>query len=211
MVRLLTGSTAAATRYKFEVVPAIAAAKAIAIVREHTAEDGRRVIESLVTAGMPALEVTCTTPGAFDLTDSLRDSAPLVGMGTVLSAAEAVDAAHVGARFIVTPNVSADVINTAHRHGLATIVGCGSATEIVSALELGADAIKVFPAEQLGTGFLKAIHGPLPWAPLIPVGGLDVDNAADWLVAGGIAVGIGSKLTSGLIEKNVAALLANIS
>jgi len=198
-------------RYRFEVLPQIAAAKAIAIVREHTVNDGQRVIESLVKAKMPALEVTCTTPGAFDLTDSLRDSGALVGMGTVLSASEAVDAAHAGAKFIVTPNINADVIRTAHRHGLATLIGCGSATEIVTALELGADAIKVFPAEQLGMGFLKAIHGPLPWAPLIPVGGVDVDNAAEWLSAGGIAVGMGSKLTSGFIERNVKALLASIS
>ena len=203
--------------YRFEVLPQVAAAKAIAIVREHTKADGRRVVDALVGAGMPALEVTCTTPGAFDLVDSLRDGnfgagsrAVLVGMGTVLSAAEAVDAAHAGARFIVTPNVDADVVRVAHRHGLATMIGCGSATEIVTALELGADAVKVFPAEQLGLGFLKAIHGPLPWAPLIPVGGVDANNAAAWLKAGGIAVGLGSKLTAGVIEENVKNLLAGI-
>ena len=199
--------------YRFEIMPQVAAAKAIAIVRESTRTDGRRVVDALVAAGMPALEVTCPTPGAFDLVDSLRDGVALVGMGTVLSASEAVDAAHAGALFIVTPNVDADVIRAAHRHGLATIIGCGTATEIVTALEYGADACKVFPAEQLGMGFIKAIHGPLPHAPLIPVGGVDVANAADWLNAGAVAVGMGSKLTKGdatIIASNVKTLLANL-
>jgi len=183
--------------YRFEVLTRVAAEKAIAIVREPTADAGRRVVDALVRAGMGCLEVTCTTPGAFDLVDSLRGGACLVGMGTVLSPSEAVEAAHAGASFVVTPNVDPDVIHTAHRHGLAALIGCGTATEIVTALEHGADAIKVFPAEQLGPGFLKAVHGPLPWAPLIPVGGVDADNAASWLAAGGIAVGLGSKLTVG--------------
>jgi len=197
--------------YRFEIMPQVAAAKAIAIVREHSAAEGARVVDALVGAKMPALEVTCTTPGAFDLVESLRDGRTLVGVGTVLSASEAVDAAHAGARFIVTPNLDADVVRAAQRHGLATIIGCGTATEIVEALQLGADACKVFPAEQLGMGFLKAIHGPLPWAPLIPVGGVDVANASDWLKAGGVAVGLGSKLTSGDIAANVATLLAGLA
>ena len=196
--------------YKFEVMPRLVAAKAVAIVRERSATEGRRVVDALTGAGMGALEVTCTTPGAFALVESLRDGATLVGVGTVLSASEAVDAAHAGASFIVTPNFEPAVITAAHRHGLAAIVGCGTATEIVHALEAGADACKVFPAEQLGMGFLRAIHGPLPWAPLVPVGGVDAANAADWLAAGGIAVGLGSKLTSGDVAANVATLRRNL-
>jgi len=196
--------------YRFEVMPRLVAAKAVAIVRERSATEGRRVVDALTGAGMGALEVTCTTPGAFALVESLRDGATLVGVGTVLSASEAVDAAHAGASFIVTPNFEPAVITAAHRHGLAAIVGCGTATEIVRALEAGADACKVFPAEQLGMGFLRAIHGPLPWAPLVPVGGVDAANAADWLAAGGIAVGLGSKLTSGDVAANVATLRRNL-
>ena len=183
--------------YRYDIMTRIEKEKAIAIVRQDSAEKGRRVVSVLVDSGISILEVTCGTPGAFDLVDSLRDSTALVGMGTVLSASDAVSAAHAGARFIVTPNVDPDVIQAAHRHGLAALIGCATATEILTALSFGADAIKVFPAEQLGTGFLAAIHGPVPWAPLIPVGGVDVDNARTWLDAGAIAVGLGSHLTSG--------------
>ena len=200
--------------YRYETMARVAAGKAIAIVREPSAEAARRVVADLVGAGMPILEVTCTTPGAFDLVDSLRQADTLVGMGTVLSPAEAVSAAHAGAQFIVTPNVDPAVIATAHRHGLAALIGAASATEIVTALQAGADAIKVFPAEQLGFGFLSAIHGPLPWAPLIPVGGVDVANARAWLNTGAIAVGLGSKLTRGdqaTIQRTVADLLQAVS
>ena len=183
--------------YRYDVMARIAEEKAIAIVREGSAEKGRRVVSVLADAGISVLEVTCTTPGAFDLVDSARDGTALLGMGTVVSASDAVTAAHAGARFIVTPNVDSDVIRAAHRHGLAALVGCATPTEILTALASGADAIKVFPAAQLGMGFLAAIHGPVPWAPLIPVGGVDVDNARAWLDAGAIAVGLGSHLTSG--------------
>ena len=183
--------------YRYDVMNRIAEEKAIAIIRERSAEQGRRVVSVLIDAGISVLEVTCTTPGAFDLVDSVREGPALVGMGTVVSASEAVSAAHAGASFIVTPNVDTDVIHTAHRHGLAALVGCATASEILTALTAGADAIKVFPAEQLGRGFLAAIHGPIPWAPLIPVGGVDVTNARAWLDAGGIAVGLGSRLTAG--------------
>jgi len=199
--------------FRFEVMSHIAQYKAIAIVREKTADRGRQVASAVVKAGLGAVEVTCTTPAAFDIIEGMRGQAAVIGAGTVLSPSEAVSAAHAGATFIVTPNVDADVIRTAHRHGLAAIIGCGTASEIVTALELGADAIKVFPAEQLGMGFLGAIHGPLPWAPLIPVGGVDPSNAAAWLAAGGLAVGMGSRLTAGddaTITTNVQTLLKNI-
>jgi len=200
--------------YRYDIMGHIAQEKMIAIVREASAAQGHRVVSALMNAGISVLEVTCTTPGAFDVVDSLRDGQALVGVGTVLSASEAVDAAHAGARFIVTPNVDPDVIRTAHRHGLAALVGCATASEILTGLEAGADAIKVFPAEQLGMGFLAAIHGPVPWAPLIPVGGVDVSNARAWLGAGAVAVGLGSRLTAGddaAIAERVRALKSQIS
>ena len=226
--------------YRYETMTRLAEGRVVAIVREGNRADGRRVATLLSGLGFPALEVTATTPGAYDIVEELCGSrtpvgtpvgtlvggpvggpvgAPvgtpvgtLVGVGTVLSASQAVDAAQAGAYYVVTPNCCPEVIQSAHRHGLAALVGCATPTEIVTALQAGADAIKVFPADTLGPQFLTAVHGPLPWAPLVPVGGVTVENARTWLDHGAVAVALGSGLTKGTddqIAGRVRQLLAN--
>lgn len=183
-------------QYRWQVVQGIAEAKFVAIVRSGDREHARKLIGALIEGGAPAIEVTMSTPGALALLEEFRGQA-LLGVGTVLSAGQVSAAAGVGARFIVTPNLDLDVVKHSHRHGLATLIGCATPTEIVEALGAGADMIKLFPAGSLGPEFLRAIHGPLPWAPLVPTGGVSVGNAREWLDAGAVALGMGGKLCEG--------------
>lgn len=102
-----------------------------------------------------------------------------------------------GARFLVSPNLSRGVISTAHRHGIPAIPGAATPTEIVAALEAGADMVKLFPASELGVGYLRAVLAALPQAPLVPTGGVDATNARNWLDTGAVALGVGGALTRG--------------
>lgn len=189
-------------QYRWQVAQAVAEAGFVAIVRSGDRGHARELVAALIEGGARAVEVTMTTPGALSLLEEFRGQV-LLGVGTVLSAGQVSEAAAVGARFIVTPNLDVDVVRHAQRHGLATLVGCATTTEIVEALSAGADMIKVFPAGNLGPEFLKAVHGPLPWAPLVPTGGVSISNAPEWLAAGAVALGIGGKLCEGTPEQVV--------
>lgn len=182
--------------YRWQVMSTIADAKFVAIVRSGDRGHAAELVEALIDGGSRVVELTMTTPGALDLVERFADRA-LVGVGTVLSAGQVAAAATAGARFIVTPNLEPEVVTHAHRFGLSTLIGCATTSEVVRALELGADAVKLFPAVQLGPDYLRALHTPIPWAPVIPTGGVSVDNAREWLDAGAVALGIGGTLCAG--------------
>lgn len=137
-----------------------------------------------------------TTPSALrgieQATDELDDV--LMGAGTVLDAPTARQAILAGAQFIVTPTVEPDVIEMAHRYGVVVIPGAMTPTEILTAWEMGADMVKVFPASILGPGYLKAVHGPLPQIPLVPTGGITAENAGEFIRAGAALVCAGGWL-----------------
>jgi 2-dehydro-3-deoxyphosphogluconate aldolase / (4S)-4-hydroxy-2-oxoglutarate aldolase len=114
-----------------------------------------------------------------------------------LDAATARLAILAGARFIVSPGLHPGVVETAHRYGAAVLPGAQTPTEVERALSAGADAVKVFPAAQLGPGWLSAVRAALPHAPLVPTGGITPDTAGQWLDAGALAVGVGGALTAG--------------
>jgi 2-dehydro-3-deoxyphosphogluconate aldolase/(4S)-4-hydroxy-2-oxoglutarate aldolase len=183
-------------RYRWEVAERVRSGRFVAIVRSASAARAREIVAALVAGGAGVVEVTMTTPGALGIVEEFAGEA-LLGVGTVLTEGQVAQAAAAGARFIVTPNLSEPVVRAANRHGLASLVGCGTVTEIVRALELGADFAKVFPASALGLDFVKAAQGPIPWAALVPTGGVSVENAASWLDAGAAAVAIGGRLCEG--------------
>jgi 2-dehydro-3-deoxyphosphogluconate aldolase/(4S)-4-hydroxy-2-oxoglutarate aldolase len=114
----------------------------------------------------------------------------------VIQPEEVERAADAGAQFIVSPNRDFRVIEMSKRRGLASFPGCFTPSEVVEALQAGADAAKIFPAQCLGINFVKALQGPLPQARLIPTGGVTPEVARDYLVAGAWAVGIGSELVN---------------
>jgi 2-dehydro-3-deoxyphosphogluconate aldolase / (4S)-4-hydroxy-2-oxoglutarate aldolase len=178
---------------------AIEAAGCVGILRAGSAADAVAAGRALVAGGLTVIEVAFTTPDAPAAIAELRSACPaaLVGAGTVLDAAAAFAAVRAGAQFLVSPLVSADVLQAGHRYGVAVLPGAATPTEINTAMELGADAVKLFPASSLGVGFLRSVAAAMPQVPFIPTGGIGAADARDWLAAGAVAVGIGGDLTRG--------------
>lgn len=130
----------------------------------------------------------------------------IVGAGTVLDPETARAAIMAGAQFIFSPTVNTETIRMTKRYGVVSIPGALTPTEILMAYEHGADLIKVFPANVYGPTYLKDIHGPLPHIPLMPTGGIDVHNAAEYIKCGAVALGVGSSLVNTKKEINEAYL-----
>jgi len=170
--------------------------KMLAIIRADGAETALACVRTLVEAGITALEVSLTTPGAVDAIAQARseyDPSILIGAGTVLTPAQADEVAAARAGFVVTPAIT----RGAHRSvelGLPLLCGALTPTEVVAALDLGATAVKIFPAKLHGPGYLSELRAPLPDVPLIAVGGVDARSAPKYLSAGALAVGVGSPL-----------------
>lgn len=179
-------------------VAAFAACRMVAIVRgirpAEAAEHGRALYE----AGFRLIEVPLNSPQPFDSIAAIRKALPadaLVGAGTVLSTGRVSDVRNAGGELIVMPHADVDVIVAAKRQGLACVPGVATPTEAFSALKHGADALKMFPAEQLGPAVTKAWRAVVPpVVPLLPVGGVTPDNMGPQLAAGASGFGLGSAL-----------------
>lgn len=154
------------------------------------------IAKSLVDGGIKVLEVTADTPGVMEVVGRLREEVEgaTVGVGTVLDAETARLAILSGAEFIVCPTLSADVIGVGTRYDKLVLPGTFTPTEMLQAYEMGAPAVKVFPAATLGPDFIKHVRGPMPQIPMIPTGGIDLNNAASFIAAGATAVGLGTSL-----------------
>jgi 2-dehydro-3-deoxyphosphogluconate aldolase / (4S)-4-hydroxy-2-oxoglutarate aldolase len=200
--------------YRWELMTRLTEQRVFGIVRTADADTALQAAEAVLDAGLHAVEITLTSPGALDVIERLAARPDvLVGAGTVLDTPSARLALLAGARFLVSPSLHPEVIRTAHRYGAAAIPGTGSPTEIVAALEAGADGVKLYPAAALGPRWLARVREPLPQAPLIPTGGITVEDVPDWIAAGAVACGIGSGLTAGGPEearKRVAELLGRL-
>lgn len=171
----------------------------IAILR---ADSGSKLVEvarALVAGGVTAVEVTLTTPGALSV---IRDTITAIGDSIVMGAGSVLDAEScraallAGAQYIVTPTLRPEVITMCHRYGIPVAIGAMTPSEALAAQELGADFIKLFPAEHLGPAFLKSLLAPLPMLQIIPTGGVTPGNVAEYLAAGAVALGAGSQLVS---------------
>ena len=168
----------------------------LGIIRVQSSKELVQIVEALKNGGLEAVEIAMTTPGALRAIEEAAGGLHGVqmGAGTVLDGPTARQAILAGAQFLVTPTVKPDVIEMAHRYGVVVIPGAMTPTEILTAWELGADMVKVFPADVLGPGYLKAVHGPLPQIPLVPTGGITADNAGEFIEAGAAVVCAGSWL-----------------
>lgn len=176
---------------------AIEDAGVVAVIRMDTPERLPDVVAALVEAGIRALEVTMTVPGAIEHIRRTAATLPdgfVLGAGTVTDADAVHRAIDAGASFIVSPVFRRAVMDAALARGAAVAPGCLTPTEILDAWDAGARLVKVFPATALGPGYLKDIHGPMPHVRLMPTGGVTVDNAGEWIAAGAVAVGVGSSL-----------------
>lgn len=169
----------------------------VAVVRAAEAANLVDVVAALAEGGVAVAEVTFTVPGALDVLKAAKSrlgDRVLLGAGTVLDAESARAALLAGAEFLVSPTLNLDVIRMAKRYDKLVFPGAFTPTEILAAWEAGADVVKVFPAEVVGPAFFKAMRGPLPQIRLMPTGGVDLNNAGDYLRAGACCLGVGSQL-----------------
>ncbi len=172
----------------------------IAIIRADNGDDLVRVVEAVMEGGVRCIEVTMTTPGALQCIETasakLAGADVCLGVGSVLDPETARLAILAGAQYVVSPVTVAGVISMAHRYGRPCMPGAYTPTEIFNAWELGGDIIKVFPASTGGLEHIKAVRAPMPQIPLAPTGGVDLDNLADFVNAGVVAIGVGGNLVS---------------
>ncbi|GGU80403.1 2-keto-3-deoxy-phosphogluconate aldolase [Streptomyces albospinus] len=203
--------------YRWEITRAALAQRVFAIVRSATYDEASATADTLLSAGITSLEISLTTPFALEavttLTRELGDDA-VIGAGTVLDAVSARMAVDAGARFLVSPSLDAEVIRTAHRYGVPVFAGVSTPSEIVRGLELGADALKLFPAAGHHPSWIGDVRAALPQAPLLPTGGVTTQTAPEWIAAGAVAVGMGSALSEGdreTVAKRAADLLARLA
>jgi 2-dehydro-3-deoxyphosphogluconate aldolase/(4S)-4-hydroxy-2-oxoglutarate aldolase len=194
------------------VVEIIRQQRVIGIIRCTTAGEAVRHGQTLLAAGLRAVEVSLTTPGAEDAIRTLAAEAPagtVLGAGTVLDSPSARRCLEAGAAFLVAPTLADQVVATAHARDAAAIPGVLTPNEMLAAHTAGADLIKVFPASAISPAALRDILQALPGLPLVPTGGITAATAPDWLAAGAVAVGMGGGLASGTpdqIRETLAAL-----
>ncbi len=175
------------------VLDLLARERVLTVVRAPVIPDTAALCRALLDGGISCVELTFTTP---DLPRHLRDAAAVpgcrVGAGTVLTAENAAAAVEAGAEFLVTPGLRPEVAHVARERDIPVVMGAFTPSEVLTALDLGAAAVKIFPAHVLGPRYLKDLRGPLPGVRLIPSGGVDAENAGAFLGHGALAVSAGA-------------------
>ncbi|MCX4744870.1 bifunctional 4-hydroxy-2-oxoglutarate aldolase/2-dehydro-3-deoxy-phosphogluconate aldolase [Kitasatospora sp. NBC_01287] len=174
----------------------LARARVIAVVRAPLIPDAAALCAALVAGGIHWVELTCTTP---EVTRHLARAAGAgtgarLGLGTVLSAEQAEAGIEAGAEYLVTPGCRAPVAEAARAAAVPVLLGALTPTEVAHAVDLGAAAVKVFPARAFGPGYFKDLHGPYPGLPLVASGGVDAASAPGYLAAGAVAVCAGGEV-----------------
>lgn len=177
----------------------------VAVIRQATQDNIIPIVQALYDGHIRCIEVTAETPHAMSLIEKVSTKfgdKMIVGAGTVLDAMTARNAISSGASFIVSPTTNSETIKTTKRYGVLSIPGALTPTEILKAYELGADIIKVFPANMFGPRYVRDIHGPFPYIPMMVTGGITLDNLTNYLDNGAIAVGVGSQLVNASLLNN---------
>jgi 2-dehydro-3-deoxyphosphogluconate aldolase/(4S)-4-hydroxy-2-oxoglutarate aldolase len=186
---------------KLQILQSMIDTGIVAIVRTETSDNARKIIEAIIAGGISAIEITMTVPNALDVIKEVayyyKNTEVILGVGSVLDAETARAAILADAQYIVSPHLNPEVIKLCSRYQIPCMPGAMTVREVVEAMELGADIIKVFPGEVLGPQVIKAIKAPLPQAPLMPTGGVSLENVQEWIKAGAAAVGVGGSLTKG--------------
>lgn len=173
----------------------------VGIVPVIRASSGAKAViaaQAICAGGIPIVEVTMTVPGAFEAITELAKTLGgevMIGAGTVLDAQTARRCLDAGATFLVTPGFKIETIKFANDNGMAILAGALTPTEIVTAWEMGADFVKVFPCSAVGgPSYIRSLRAPLPQIPLVPTGGVNLHTAADFIRSGAAALGIGAEL-----------------
>ena len=170
----------------------------VPVVRAQSADEAITAINAIREGGVDVLEITMTVPGALGLIQAVAErygSELLLGAGTVLDPETARACILAGAQFIVSPSVNLDTIALCRRYSVPILPGALTPTEVVTAWQAGADAVKVFPCGAVGgASYIKALKAPLPQIELVPTGGVSLKTAADFIKAGSFALGVGADL-----------------
>lgn len=198
---------------KEEVLLSIKESGMVAVVRAENSEKAMAIVESCIEGGIKAIELTFTVPFAHRVIEDLArkySDQIILGAGTVLDSETARIALLSGAEFVVSPHFNAEVTRLCNRYRKASMAGILTITEAVTAMEAGVDVLKLFPGDLFGPAFIKDIRGPLPYAQIMPTGGVDVSNVGQWIKAGAVAVGAGSSLIKGDVRANAAAFMEEI-
>jgi 2-dehydro-3-deoxyphosphogluconate aldolase/(4S)-4-hydroxy-2-oxoglutarate aldolase len=172
----------------------------IPVIRAESADAAIAVVEALMEAGLTVAEITMTVPRAIEAIASVAKrfgDKVLVGAGTVTDAETVKRALDAGAEFIVSPCLVMEVIEAARRADVAVLPGALTPTEVFEAFRQGGDLVKVFPAQNIGgAAYLRALRGPFPEIPVVPTGGVTLDNVGEMFEAGAAAVGVGGEMIS---------------
>ena len=177
--------------------PELTETRIVAIARANRPDHVIRAANVLIDAGITCLEIALTTPSATEVIASLNETAgdrACIGAGTVLSSTQASACIDAGARFLVSPTIAPEVVACGVAAGIPCLPGALTPSEIVSAWLNGAAAVKLFPASMGGAAYVHDVRAPLPNVPLIPTGGVGFANAASFMAAGAIALGVGQSL-----------------
>jgi 2-dehydro-3-deoxyphosphogluconate aldolase / (4S)-4-hydroxy-2-oxoglutarate aldolase len=182
-----------------DVVESLRRHVVVAVMRAPTPAAALSGVGALVKGGVRALEITYSTPDAASVISRVREEygdTVVVGAGTVTTAEQVAESAEAGAQFLVCPGTTAAVAAAMRHTGIPFALGALTPSEVMAAVQEGADVVKLFPGSLGGPAYLAALRGPFPDVPLMPTGGVSVENARSWLDAGAICLGAGSDLVS---------------
>lgn len=197
---------------KEKVLTKLTGAGLVAVVRANSADEAIRISDACLEGGCPSIELTFTVPGAHKVIEELAkrysNGEMLLGAGTVLDSETARIAILSGANYVVSPGFNLEAGKLCNRYRIPYMPGCITITEVLTAMEAGADIIKIFPADLFGPKIIKDIKGPLPHAKMMPTGGVEISNVHEWIKAGAVAVGAGSSLTAGAKSGDYAKITA---
>lgn len=186
---------------KEKIIAKITECGLVAVVRAESSEQGLKIAEACAKAGVAGIEITFTVPGAADvIKDCVKrfsNGEIIIGAGTVMDAETARVAILSGAQYIVSPYLNLETVKLCNHYRVPIMPGAMTIKEIVEGMEAGADIIKIFPGEVFGPTIIKAVRGPIPYAKMMPTGGVSLENVDQWIKAGAVAVGVGGNLTKG--------------
>lgn len=198
-----------------DVVRKIGEIGIVPVVRAASVDEANRAVEAICAGGIPVVEITMTVPNAISVIRELvqrRVGDVLIGAGTVTNAEQAESCVRAGAQFLVSPGLATSVLSVARVHNRLAIPGALTPTELMHAQEQGARLVKIFPCGSVGGAkYLKSLKAPFPHAQLIPTGGVNAANAAEFIAAGAYALGVGADLVDaaalreGNLEKIISA------
>ncbi len=182
---------------KHKVIASIIEVGVIAIIRTNTAEQAEKSIHACLEGGLKTIEIPFTVPHAQKVIEQVKEQKQLciLGAGTVLDAQTARIAILAGASYIVSPSFDVDTALLCNRYAVPYLPGCSTATQMLFAMEHGVDIIKLFPGTTFTPKIISVFKAPLPQLNLMPTGGISLDNAAEWIQHGAVAVGVGSEIT----------------